>query len=72
VVEAARLAKAGASKEEILEKIKYIRENTELFIGFSTLENLVKGGRVSRIYLIFSKISSLDAPAFARRAASTT
>ena len=41
MVEAARLAKAGASKEEILEKIKYIRENTELFIGFSTLENYI-------------------------------
>lgn len=48
VIEAARLAKEGLSKEEILEKINYVRENTELFIGISTLENLVKGGRVSR------------------------
>ena len=56
VVEAARLAKAGASKEEILEKIKYIRENTELFIGFSTLENLVKGGRVSRMTGLFGSL----------------
>ena len=55
-VEAARLAKAGASKEEILEKIKYIRENTELFIGFSTLENLVKGGRVSRMTGLFGSL----------------
>ena len=42
--------------EEILEKIKYIRENTELFIGFSTLENLVKGGRVSRMTGLFGSL----------------
>ena len=48
VVEAARLAKEGLGKEEILERINHVRENTELFIGISTLENLVKGGRISR------------------------
>lgn len=56
VVEAARLAKAGATKAEILEKIKTIRENTELYIGFSTLENLVKGGRVSRMTGLFGSL----------------
>ena len=39
---------------------------------FSNVENPIKSSVFSRIYLIFSKISSLDAPAFARRAASTT
>ncbi|MBL3715824.1 DegV family EDD domain-containing protein [Lactococcus garvieae] len=48
VIEAARLAKEGLSKDEILQRVKHVRENTELFIGISTLENLVKGGRVSR------------------------
>ncbi|MCL2113297.1 MAG: DegV family protein [Streptococcaceae bacterium] len=56
VVEAARLAKLGLSKNEILEKIKHIRESTELYIGFSTLENLVKGGRVSRMTGLFGSL----------------
>ncbi|WEV61136.1 DegV family protein [Streptococcaceae bacterium ESL0729] len=46
VVEAARLAKEGASKEEILAAIENIRSHSELFIGVATLENLIKGGRV--------------------------
>ncbi|MFC4653388.1 DegV family protein [Lactococcus nasutitermitis] len=56
VVEAARLAKLGLSKDEILEKIAHIRKNTELYIGFSTLENLVKGGRVSRMTGLFGSL----------------
>ena len=47
VVEAARLAKEGLGKEEILKRINHVRENTELFIGISTLK-MVKGGRISR------------------------
>lgn len=49
VVRAAELAQAGATKEEILAAIEAVKQSTELFIGFSTLENLVKGGRVSRM-----------------------
>ncbi|OFI50482.1 EDD domain protein [Floricoccus tropicus] len=48
VVEAARLAKDGATKEEILASIENVKNNTELFIGVATLENLVKGGRIGR------------------------
>lgn len=61
VVEAARLAKSGASKAEILEKIDEIRKATELFIGFSTLENLVKGGRVSRMTGLFGSLLNIKA-----------
>ncbi|WEV45624.1 DegV family protein [Streptococcaceae bacterium ESL0687] len=46
VVEAARLAKEGASKEEILAAIENIRSRSQLFIGVATLENLIKGGRI--------------------------
>ena len=49
VVAAARLAQAGASKEEILAAIEDIQKKTELYIGVSTLENLVKGGRIGRV-----------------------
>jgi DegV family protein with EDD domain len=49
VLEAARLAKAGGSKTEILSAIKQIRENTDLYVGVTTLENLIKGGRIGRV-----------------------
>jgi len=49
VTEAAKLAKEGASLEEILAKIEEVKEKTELYIGLSTLENLVKGGRIGRV-----------------------
>lgn len=59
VVEAARLAQVGASKEEILEAVKEIKEKTELFIGVSTLENLVKGGRIGRVQGLLSSLLNI-------------
>ncbi|PCS00377.1 DegV family protein [Lactococcus fujiensis] len=59
VVQAAAMAKEGHSKEEILESIKKTRENTELYIGFSTLENMVKGGRVSRMTGLFGTLLNI-------------
>ncbi len=56
VVQAAQMAKDGATKEAILSAIQHTRENTELYIGFSTLENLVKGGRVSRMTGLFGAL----------------
>lgn len=49
VVEAAKLAKAGVDLATILERIEEVRAKSELFIGVSTLENLVKGGRIGRV-----------------------
>lgn len=48
VIESAKMAKNGASKEEILNRIEEIRSNTTLYISVDTLENLVKGGRIGR------------------------
>ncbi|HFI0419216.1 TPA: DegV family protein [Streptococcus suis] len=59
VVEAARLAQIGASKEEILTAIEEIKEKTELFIGVSTLENLVKGGRIGRVQGMLSSLLNI-------------
>ena len=59
VVEAARLAKAGASKEEILAAIEKVKEKTELYIGVSTLENLVKGGRIGRVTGLLSSLLNI-------------
>ncbi|HEM3725766.1 TPA: DegV family protein [Streptococcus suis] len=59
VVEAARLAQVGASKEEILTAVEEIKEKTELFIGVSTLENLVKGGRIGRVQGMLSSLLNI-------------
>lgn len=48
VVEAAKMANAGQSKEEILKRVREIRDNSTLFVTVDTLENLVKGGRIGR------------------------
>lgn len=54
VVEAAKMAKAGASLNEILAAVQAIKSKTELYIGVSTLENLVKGGRIGRVTGVLS------------------
>ncbi|GGE29851.1 DegV family protein [Streptococcus himalayensis] len=59
VVEAAKLAKAGASLEDILSKIEDVRDKTELYIGVSTLENLVKGGRIGRVTGLLSSLLNI-------------
>ena len=59
VVEAAKLAKEGVELEEILQKIEEVREKTELYIGVSTLENLVKGGRIGRVTGLLSSLLNI-------------
>ncbi|KXT79252.1 hypothetical protein STRDD13_00076 [Streptococcus sp. DD13] len=59
VLEAARMAKAGASKEEILAAIEDVRAHSELYIGVSTLENLVKGGRIGRVTGLLSSLLNI-------------
>ena len=56
VVEAAKMAKAGATLEEILQKLEEVKAKTELYIGVSTLENLVKGGRIGRVTGMISSL----------------
>lgn len=59
VVTAARLAKAHASKEEILAAVAEVQQKTELYIGISTLENLVKGGRIGRVTGLLSSLLNI-------------
>ncbi|HEQ9219397.1 TPA: DegV family protein [Streptococcus pyogenes] len=56
VVEAAKMAKAGASLNEISAAVQAIKSKTELYIGVSTLENLVKGGRIGRVTGVLSSL----------------
>lgn len=47
-ITAAKLAKNGAPMENILAAIDLHRSHTEIFVFLNTLENLVKGGRLSK------------------------
>ena len=59
VVEAAKLAKDGAELDEILQRIEEVKEKSELYIGVSTLENLVKGGRIGRVTGLISSLLNI-------------
>ena len=59
VVEAAKLAKEGADLDTILARIEEVKEKTELYIGLSTLENLVKGGRIGRVSGLLSSLLNI-------------
>jgi len=48
VIEAAKMAEAGKSVAEIMERLEIIRNQTGLIIVIDTLENLVKGGRIGK------------------------
>lgn len=59
VVQAAKLAQEGASLSEVVAKIEEVRKKSELFIGVSTLENLVKGGRIGRVTGLLSSLLNI-------------
>lgn len=59
VIRAAQLAQEGKTLAEVLSEVDKVRENTKLFIGVSTLENLVKGGRISRAKGLLSSLLNM-------------
>ena len=59
VVEAAKLAQEGKNMEEILSHVEEVKNHTELYIGVSTLENLVKGGRIGRVTGLLSSLLNI-------------
>ncbi|SEF24129.1 EDD domain protein, DegV family [Streptococcus gallolyticus] len=59
VVQAAKLAQEGGSLEEVIAKIEEVRQKSELYIGVSTLENLVKGGRIGRVTGLISSLLNI-------------
>ena len=59
VVEAAKLAQEGKDMEEILSHVEEVKKHTELYIGVSTLENLVKGGRIGRVTGLLSSLLNI-------------
>lgn len=59
VVEATKLAQEGKELEEILSHVEEVKKHTELYIGVSTLENLVKGGRIGRVTGLLSSLLNI-------------
>ena len=59
VVEAAKLAQEGKEMAEILSHVEEVKKHTELYIGVSTLENLVKGGRIGRVTGLLSSLLNI-------------
>jgi DegV family protein with EDD domain len=49
VVTAARMARAGATVQEIVAELERLRAKTQILVGLNTLENAIKGGRVNPI-----------------------
>ncbi|KXG78892.1 DegV family protein [Thermotalea metallivorans] len=59
VIEAARMAQNHYSKEEILKRITYMRENMEYKFVVDTLENLYKGGRLNAAEAFVGKLLNI-------------
>ena len=59
VREAAKAAKEGKSAEEVLEVIESTRQRTKLYLTVLNLDNLIKGGRISRVMGAFSNLLNI-------------
>ena len=59
VREAANAAKEGKSVEEVLEVIESTRQRTKLYLTVLNLDNLIKGGRMSRVMGAFSNLLNI-------------
>ena len=59
VREAANAAKEGKNAEEVLEVIKSTRQRTKLYLTVLNLDNLIKGGRISRVMGAFSNLLNI-------------
>lgn len=59
VREAAQAAKEGKSAEEVFAVIESTRQRTKLYLTVLNLDNLIKGGRISRVMGAFSNLLNI-------------
>ncbi|QHC81697.1 DegV family protein [Lacticaseibacillus paracasei] len=59
VLVAAEMAEAGKDMKIILDKLEQVRDNTTLVLGVTNLDNLVKGGRLSRVSGLISSFLNI-------------
>lgn len=61
VLKASEMAQQGIGLEKIVEKLKEYRDNMKIIVYLETLENAVKGGRVTRVKEIVANLLNLKA-----------
>ncbi|WP_225047278.1 DegV family protein [Lacticaseibacillus kribbianus] len=59
VIAAAKMIEAGKSIDEIVARMAEVRDHTKLMMGVSNLDNLVKGGRLSRVSGMLSTLLNI-------------
>ena len=59
VREAAKAAQEGKSAADVLEVIESTRQRTKLYLTVLNLDNLIKGGRISRVIGAFSNLLNI-------------
>lgn len=59
VVIAAQMAKEGKTKEEIIKKINYLRDKTEVIFCVDDLEYIKRGGRISKAAATLGQLLSI-------------
>lgn len=59
VKEAAKAAQEGKTVEEILEIVEDAKKRTTLYLTVVNLDNLIKGGRISQVMGMFSKLLNI-------------
>ena len=59
VLEAARMLEAGATREEVLKRLSYLRDRTTLFFSPETLKYLQMSGRIGRLKSALGSILDL-------------
>ncbi len=59
VLVAAEMAEAGKDMKTILDKLEQVGDNTTLVLGVTNLDNLVKGGRLSRVSGLISSFLNI-------------
>lgn len=59
VLAAAKAIEAGQSMDQVLAAMKAVREHTKLTLAIDTLENMVKGGRLSRVSGMISSLLNI-------------
>lgn len=59
VLAAAKLVNEGADMATILAKVKQVHDHTKLYMGIVDLDNMVKGGRLSRVAGVISNLLNI-------------
>lgn len=59
VLSAARFVEEGRSLEEVLERVNYMIQNSELYFLLDSLDNLHKGGRIGKASHLFGSLLNI-------------